>query len=80
VYLALYVRRAWVIFDHPYNADSARMNFLGVRCLLCADRSVMALIPMPVRSCWRVIRNVSMEAEDVTLEEEALRDLVGVGA
>jgi hypothetical protein len=25
VYLALYARRAWVIFDHPYNADSARL-------------------------------------------------------
>jgi hypothetical protein len=25
VYLALYARRAWVIFDHPYNADFARL-------------------------------------------------------
>ena len=25
MYLALYARRAWVIFDHPYNADSGRM-------------------------------------------------------
>ena len=24
MYLALYARRAWVIFDHPYNAESAR--------------------------------------------------------
>jgi hypothetical protein len=24
VYLALYARRAWVIFDHPYNAEYAR--------------------------------------------------------
>jgi hypothetical protein len=23
VYLALYARRAWVIFDHPYNAEYA---------------------------------------------------------
>ncbi len=23
MYLALYARRAWVIFDHPYNGDSA---------------------------------------------------------
>jgi len=26
VYLALYVRRAWAIFDHPYNAESARLT------------------------------------------------------
>ena len=25
MYLALYARRAWVIFDHPYNAESARV-------------------------------------------------------
>jgi len=25
VYLALYARRAWVIFDHPYNGGSARV-------------------------------------------------------
>jgi hypothetical protein len=30
VYLALYARRAWVIFDHPYNRRYVRM-WAGVR-------------------------------------------------
>ena len=41
MYLALYARRAWVIFDHPYNTDSARwvggsITAVGVR----ADRKI----------------------------------------
>jgi hypothetical protein len=27
MYLALYARRAWVIFDHPYNADYGRLGY-----------------------------------------------------
>ena len=26
MYLALYARRAWVIFDHPYNAEYLRLS------------------------------------------------------
>ena len=36
MYLALYARRAWVIFDHPYNAEHA---LIGYGWLTIAKRS-----------------------------------------
>jgi hypothetical protein len=37
VYLALYARRAWVIFDHPYNADYLRRLADGAQWWKRAD-------------------------------------------
>ena len=41
MYLALYARRAWVIFDHPYNADSARIHRMQSRVDATRGLSVM---------------------------------------
>jgi hypothetical protein len=45
VYLALYARRAWVIFDHPYNAESALLAHLMPGIAGCAQINHSGVLP-----------------------------------
>lgn len=60
MYLALYARRAWVIFDHPYNADSARVRFLAER--VAGDAPITSLCAwLGLRLRGRNVRPVSRD-------------------
>ena len=51
MYLALYARRAWVIFDHPYNADYLRMSKLTE--MLWASRHIFRFCALATMACCR---------------------------
>jgi hypothetical protein len=51
VYLALYARRAWVIFDHPYNAEYA-LQMDGPFVVVELHRTTGSGPPVLCRRSW----------------------------